>query len=72
MKGTVLEEYPLSLRDLAKKLGKSYEWTRNMVNRGEIKQVWIGQRPVRFKEEWVEDYLAKKTWDPKKDGGAKK
>ena len=71
MKATVLEEFPLSMRDLARKLGKSYEWTRIMVNKGGIKQVWISPRAVRFKQEWVDDYLAKNTWDPKKDGGAK-
>ena len=42
-----------------------------MVNKGGIKQVWLSPRAVRFKQEWVDDYLAKKTWDPKKDGGAK-
>lgn len=65
MKDTVLEEYPLSLRDLADKLGKSYESARQMVARGEIKQVWIGGE-VRFKEEWLRDYLARQTWDPDK------
>lgn len=64
MKVNVLKEYPLSLNDLAEMLDRSYDWTRLMVNDGGIKHIMIGQSP-RFKREWVEEYLARQTVEPK-------
>lgn len=54
----------ISILDVSEILGKSYEWTRQLVRRGEIKQMKVGSRTY-FKKEWVKAYLQKNTHAPK-------
>ena len=67
----VLDEFPLKIGDVAAILGCHHNTVRRMIKKGHIQQQWCCGR-VRFKRKWVDDYLNRNRWDPKRDGGAQK
>lgn len=71
IKDKVIDEYPLEIKHVAQILCVHINTVYRLVNRGGIKQIWIGGK-CRFKKEWVDEYLESRTYDPKRHGRSKK
>lgn len=60
----------LSVKEVAQQLGRSEQFVRALVKRKEITFFRLGKYYL-FRPEWVTEYVARNTFGPDAEGGAK-